>query len=393
MVTVSLLAALLAQQGPPLTLADALQQAVRARGRPIVLAAQVAVSRAEQRLASQIPNPTFSYTRTQDPPRQHLLADQSFSWLLTRGYDRAAAGARVDRAEADSARGMAELVRDVQIAFFDALAAGEALRLVAEQVTVADSLGLIAQARLTAGDISRLDFDQTLQETRRARQALSEARERARTTVAALVQAIGWTGPTLPEPSDALDLGLGNAIPPPPAADSLPLVRAAVAESLASVLAARGAGRRQVPIPSITGGANWDNPDQPGQSFGVIAFAIPLPFWNQGGGERAAARARADLAAAEAREARLETARVLADSRIRLEESSRRAEFTRDSLIPGARAIRERAVVAYRAGETGVLPVLDALRGEREVVLNGVQDLLAFQVARAQWLALLGRIE
>lgn len=391
--SLSLLAAMLVQQGPTLTLADALRQAVSTRGRPMVLTAQVRLARAERRLAGQIPNPALAYSWSQDSPRQHLLVDQSFSWLLTRSYDRSAAAARITRAEADSARGMAELVRDVQVAFFEALAAGEALRLVTEQVAVADSLGFIAQARLRAGDISQLEFDQTLQETRRARQVLSEARERARTTLAALAQAIGWTGPAPPEPSDALDSGLGLGRLASPPLDSLPLVRAAVAESLASAVAARGAGRRAVPVPSLNGGASWDNPDLPGKSFGVVGLSIPLPFWNLAGGERATARVRAELAAAEAREARLDAARVLADSRIRLEESARRAAFTRDSLIPGARAIRERAVVAYRAGETGVLPVLDALRGERDVVLTGVQDLLAFQVARAQWLALLGRME
>jgi outer membrane protein TolC len=40
---------------------------------------------------------------------------------------------------------------------------------------------------------------------------------------------------------------------------------------------------------------------------------------------------------------------------------------------------------AYQAGETGILPVLDALRSEREAVLAAVQDLLAFQTSLADW--------
>ena len=39
------------------------------------------------------------------------------------------------------------------------------------------------------------------------------------------------------------------------------------------------------------------------------------------------------------------------------------------------------------------MPVLDAFRGERDVVLGGLQDELAFQEAVAQWYALTGRIE
>jgi hypothetical protein len=37
--------------------------------------------------------------------------------------------------------------------------------------------------------------------------------------------------------------------------------------------------------------------------------------------------------------------------------------------------------------------VLDALRSERDVVLEGVRDLQAFQAALARWRALLGRLE
>jgi cobalt-zinc-cadmium efflux system outer membrane protein len=389
---IALLGALVSQQAPALTLDDAVRQALSARGRPRTAAAAVAEARAQRRLAGQIPNPNASYDHSQDPPRNHLLFDQSFSWLLTRGSDRAAAAAGVQRAEADSALALTELVRDVQIAFFEALGGSETLRLTEEQVAVADSLARIAQARLRAGDISQLEFEQAAQESRRARQALSEAREAARSASATLAHAIGWTGETPPAPSGALDVGLGLDTTAVPSADSFPAVRAAVAESLATAFTMRSTLRGRVPVPSLTAGAEWGDPDKPGQTLSVIGVAVPLPLWNCQGGERAVARARADLAAAEAREARLEATRLLTDSRIRLTESARRAQFNRDSLIPGARQLRERAVLAYRAGETGVLPVLDALRGEREVVLGGVQDLVAFQAARARWNSLFGRV-
>jgi hypothetical protein len=55
--------------------------------------------------------------------------------------------------------------------------------------------------------------------------------------------------------------------------------------------------------------------------------------------------------------------------------------------------LRARALRAYQAGETGVLPVLDALRGERDVSLAALQDQLAYQEALADWNALTGRSE
>ena len=50
-------------------------------------------------------------------------------------------------------------------------------------------------------------------------------------------------------------------------------------------------------------------------------------------------------------------------------------------------------VRAYQAGETDILPAIDALRSERDASLAAVQDQLAFQEALAEWLALTGRDE
>jgi outer membrane protein TolC len=85
--------------------------------------------------------------------------------------------------------------------------------------------------------------------------------------------------------------------------------------------------------------------------------------------------------------------RAVTEARARLEESARRARFARDSLLPAARALREQALAAYRAGETSLLAVLDAFRSEREVVIAQIQDFIAFQAALSAWRALFGRIE
>ena len=81
------------------------------------------------------------------------------------------------------------------------------------------------------------------------------------------------------------------------------------------------------------------------------------------------------------------------EARIRLEEAAGRARFARDTLLPAAATLRARAVRAYEAGETDILPTIDALRSERELSLAAVQDQLAFQEALAEWLALTGRGE
>jgi hypothetical protein len=41
-------------------------------------------------------------------------------------------------------------------------------------------------------------------------------------------------------------------------------------------------------------------------------------------------------------------------------------------------------------GETGVIPLLDALRVERETALEMIQGMVAFQEAQATWTSLVG---
>jgi len=391
-----LVAALQGQAPAPqgsLTLEAALLQARLGRGRPTAAAAGVAEARAQRFLAGDIPHPTLSFERTGDTPHKHLLVDESFSWLLTRGPDRAAARAGIRRAEADSAGTMAELVQNVRIAFYDALGAAETLRLVAEQVSFSDSLVRIAQARLNAGDISRFEYEQAAQDARRAQQLLSETRETARTSAAALGRAVGWASAAPPVPAGALDAQLDTDTTLTLSVDSIPAVRSARADSVATRFTLQSARRGRILFPSLVGGAEWDDPSDPGKTLSVIGFSIPFPPIDRARGEMGVARARADLAAAELREARLEAGRAIAEGRIRLAESAARARFARDSLIPAARDLRLRAVTAYRAGETGILPVLDALRSERDVVQTAVQNLQAFQEALARWLALFGRTE
>ena len=120
---------------------------------------------------------------------------------------------------------------------------------------------------------------------------------------------------------------------------------------------------------------------------------VPFPIWNRAGGAVGEARARLDQAAARAREARLDSELQVRQARIRLEETAGRARFARDTVLPAAGVLRSRALRAYQSGETGILPVLDALRGERDVSLAALQDQLAFQEALAAWYALTGRSE
>jgi outer membrane protein TolC len=208
---------------------------------------------------------------------------------------------------------------------------------------------------------------------------------------AELARAIATDDPS-PRPSDPLDTGLEQLPDSALALDQVLSLRAAVADSTAAAAQLRSAGRARVPFPALQGGAEWGDPTEPG-TLSVIGFAIPFPLWQRGGGAVAAARARADRLSALAHEARLDVVRQVRQGRIHLVETARRARAARDSLLPAAAVLRARALRAYQAGETGILPVLDALRSEREVTLSALQDQLAFQESLADWYALTGYTE
>ncbi len=296
----------------------------------------------------------------------------------------------MERALADSAQTMTLLERDVRVAFWRARAGQLSLDLVEQQAVQADSLARIAAARFRAGDISLFEQEQAELEAARARQSVSTARETALVARAELARAIGIEA--LPQPVGALDAGLDQLPDSALEISASPVVRAAVADSTAAAASARSAARARVPVPALTGGVEWGDPSQPG-TLALFGVSIPLPLWQKGGGTVAGARARAAGAAAATREARLDADRDARQARIRLEETATRARVARDSLMPAAARLRARALRAYQSGETGIVPVLDAFRGERDIVLGGLADELAFQEAVAQWFALAGRYQ
>lgn len=388
-----LLAVLLVQVPAPdsLTLAEALARSRAARGQIAAAAARVAAARAAYRVAGAVPNPTVTYTHSESPPRQHLLVDQSFDWILRRGREREAARYGIGSAIADSSQTVAELGREVRVAFYTARAAAVAETLTTAQARLADSVAKIGAARLRAGDISLLEAEQGRAEAARARQSLSSVREGARVAASDLARAVGADPGLPPVPLGALDSDLDHPPDQPVAIDRVPALRTAVADSGSAAALARSAGRGRIPLPTFQTGAEWEDRTEPNSgALAVVGLSLPIPLWHQGSGALAEARARALAAAAGVREVRLDVARRIEEARIRLEESGLRARFARDTLLPAAQALRDRALRAYQAGETGVLPVLDALRSERDAALAGVQNLLAYQTALADWNALAG---
>lgn len=376
-----------------LSLEEALARALAAR--PQVVAASGAVLRARgaARVGSIIPNPTVQVEFDDLSPTHKLTATQPLGWLVRHAAEREAGRSGVARALADSVQTVADLGLGVRRAFYGALAADALLHLIAEQGAIADSLARLAEARLRSGDISALERDQVVQEAARVRLSMSQSREASRAGRVGLGRAVAWGGGASPAPAGPLDAGLDDvrtsAAPPTPDVSTLPLVRSAVADSSAAAARLRAARLARLPVPGIVAGREWGKTE--GDDNVILGFALPVPFWSQGNEAVAEARGAAIERAALATEARLELSARLEEAEIRLAESAGRARFARDSLLVAARELRAGTVRLYESGRTGVLPVFDALRAERDVAQALVRELLAFQEARASLIALLGR--
>ncbi|HSB54648.1 MAG TPA: TolC family protein, partial [Gemmatimonadales bacterium] len=203
-----------------------------------------------------------------------------------------------------------------------------------------------------------------------------------------LAQLIGWKRDA---PMPALGGSLADGLTPDrsPAPDSsvmlTPRIRSALHDSAALSFRAQSAARAGVPLPTLQVGADWDDPTATHSPLAVLGFSLPLPVWQHGGGATAVARAEANRSSALLAEVRAAEAQRLSETAIRLRHARSRALVARDSLLPLARRVRERAALAYQAGESGVTELLDALRAERDVSAEAVDDLLTWQEARAAW--------
>lgn len=163
------------------------------------------------------------------------------------------------------------------------------------------------------------------------------------------------------------------------------------AQARSARLEQRAASRAWVPDPTI--GLGYTTVDQPGPDGGgmLARISIPLPVFDRG-------QADSDMASARQRQAEARYQRHLQEIRAQVRGLWRRTRQlseayaglqaqTRDS---GLTAIAESA---YRAGELGILELLDAYRGQLEARLNALEIAHATRIAYIELVHASGRAE
>lgn len=342
-----------------LTEDDAVRIAQASQSVVALSAAQVDLARSDVTRERRWPNPTLEYTREDaGEAEQFLTLSQSFDFSGRRALRRRAAELRVEATEQEVAGQQLDLARIVRAEFSRAANQQELVRVLTEW---SRKIGAAAEtaARLQAGgevsgyDRRRLERERIGAEARLAaeRGALVAAQRR----LAGLLGVERLDGVTLQRP-----------VPPDIPADAELTARieqrpdvAAVGKRIeAATLDRQAAQRWRVPLFDLTAGMKNTEAD----SGAILGAGVSLPLFNRNHAELL--RANAELAMLTAQRTLLVTrgrAQVggLAEEARELRNAAR---LFREQALPTSERLTATAEAAYRAGEVGILELLDAYR-------------------------------
>ena len=362
--------------------ADAVAQALAAGPRVAIALTDTAAASAGLTLARAFPNPVLAAGYSKATPQYHFSLDQplEYPWLRSAREEAAAEFRRAAMYRFALERAFAELEADV--AYTMTLAARAHARLSRHTAADADSLLVLARLRAEAGDASQLDVELAIVSAGEAANVSLSDSLAALDALLELQSLMGLPSDRpLIEPSDSLT---EPALPAgTPAAGATLSVAAAEA---AARSAERGVAVESNSIfntPSIQVGFEQHDPSgaEPG-TLPTIGISLPLPLWNQRGGEKAAARAGLARAQAALAFARRESDARVARARRELWAAALRVDRDR-RLLASAQRVASMSLTAYAEGAAGLPTVLEAQRSARDAVARYLDDLAAEQTAAA----------
>ncbi len=322
-------------------------------------AAQLDLARSDIERERRWPNPTLDYTReSAGDTEQFLTLSQTFDFSGRRAMRRRAAELRVEATQQEVAGQQLDLARIVRSEFSRAANQQELVRALTEWTR---KIGAAAEtaARLQAGgevsgyDRRRLERERIGAEARLAaeRGSLVAAQRR----LAALLGVEQLDGVTLPRPTRPeipAEADLTARI------EQRPDVAAIAKRIEAAMLDRQAAQRWRVPLFDLTAGLK----NTEAASGAIVGAVISLPIFN---------RNQADLLRANAELAMLTAQRSIVVARARGEAAGLAAEarelrnaarLFREQALPTSERLTATAEAAYRAGEIGILELLDAYR-------------------------------
>lgn len=384
-----------AQEAGALTEDEAVRRALARPAVADVVEGEVGLARGEAIEAGQWSNPVLSYSREQvfgggaAGADDYLTLSQEFDLGGRKSLRGDAGRERVRAAKHHGAWTRAGIATAARRSFHDVLLATGRVKAAEAWLVRVDDAAKVVGRRTAAGDTSAYDHRRLLRERATAEARFHEESASLAAARSRLARVLGTRDPS------ALVL-TGTLLPEgvPPDADTLeeriaqrPDLKALAAEIAAAGLEQRAASRGWVPDVSLVGGMKTTRAaDERGWGF-VAGVSVPLPFVAHGQGEAARATGRARLASGR-RDLLLSEAVGEADGlRTQVASLSEAARVFRRDAVDSSEELARTAEAAYKAGEVGILELLDAWRS----VLDASQQVLDLEAAARRTRIELGR--
>ncbi|MCA1814973.1 MAG: TolC family protein [Acidobacteria bacterium] len=348
--------------------------------------ARHAVAEAGVRIAGERPNPELNVAYTRSEPRLNTTVTQpiEIGGQRARRVEVARNELRLSDMDVDAA--LRDLRHDLRVAYFNLALARNARDLGRRVVEQANRLVGIAEARFAAGDVARFEVLQARLAAARAAADLTRLENNERVALAAINQLLNRA------PDAPLPLAVSLFVARPPV--STPQL---IGQSLAQNVELRQAEQQiateqsrlrlaraeRIPTPSIGPGIEAIDPSLPHNYAWTMQVTVPLPVFNRGNAEVARSNALVEQLTLERDDARQRISALIGQASLRLEAARQQVDLYETRLLPDAERVRALAEEAYRAGETGLLPVIDAQRSALEIRQGYLQALFDYQSALA----------
>ena len=388
-------------EGSLLTLEEALSRTLRSSPDLTVAMEELHAVEAEVLQAGRLPNPELTVSLEnvagdgayQDTDAAELTVELSQPLELggKRRLRREAADIQRDLAASEQQWAHAEVLATARQRYTAVLAAQENLNLAREQAELAEQSLAAAEERIKAGKAPTIDRLRLQGEASLARLAVVQAERTLETACQAL--AACWGEPAADFTRVAGSLAKLPDLPEFAEVEkSLEQTPAAASRRLGALLHAKQleqARARRIADPSLTVG--WRQFEESNEQALLFGIAIPLPLFNQGQHEVAAASSRFNAAQARELSTRNQLRSTLQTAWQALADARAEAETLTSQVVPGAAEGFAAADFGYRAGKFGLIELLDAQRTLFEARQRQLDAQTASHLAAIELQRLLGR--
>lgn len=330
-------------------------------------------------IASQIrPNPELSYEREalnndEDHVEQKLVVSQQFDFSGRRALYKEAADLHLDAARHESAAWLADLTADIRERYYAALLQQARRDVYGKTQQRIEVLSRALQKRRNEGDVSLYDYQRVITE----RAAIEAEAVNSQLDYDSAWQSL-WV--LLGDDTHGFQSLSGTLLPDRPATleqlaaalDQQPALHQLRIQSEAYSLQQRA---ESIIFPEVTLGLGLkrEETDKRSDNGLVLNASIPLPVSNTRRDKQARSEAQSKVTQSEYQLAYERAHAELRSLRNQVVQYRHRATGFRETPVRHTHELIEVTEAYYRAGEIGILELLDAYRGELEAELTALE--------------------